>query len=53
MLPGRILWNCALIVAGMLYLGMVLFRQIESPVFGLAFVMFAAFEVIRTRRTHR
>jgi len=53
MLPSRIIWNCALILAGMLYLAMVLFHQIESPLFGLAFVMLAGFEVIRTHRTHR
>jgi len=49
----RILWNCALIAAGIVYLLLVLFQQIESPVLGLAFVMLAGNEVIRTHRTHR
>ena len=53
MMSRRILWNCALIVLGALYLGLVLFHEVESPVIGLAFVMLAGHEVIHTHRTHR
>ena len=54
MMTGRIIWNCILIAIGTVYLAMVLFHGVESPVLGLAFVMLAGFEVIHThRRTHR
>jgi len=50
MLPPRIIWNCALIAAGTLYLVMVLFDGIESPVFAAGFVVLAGFEVVHSHR---
>jgi hypothetical protein len=49
----RLLWNCALIVAGTLYLILVLFHGIESPLFALAFVTLAGREVVHTHREKR
>jgi hypothetical protein len=50
---GRVLWNCALVSAGALYLGLVLFQGIESPVFAVAFVMLAGFEIVHAHRAGR
>lgn len=49
----RLWWNIALIAAGLLYLGLVLFGSVESPLFALVFVTLAGFEVIHTRRMQR
>jgi hypothetical protein len=53
MVTGRLIWNCALIVAGVLYLGLVFSQNIESPIFAAVFVGLAGFEVIHTHRANR
>ena len=47
----RLLWTCSLIAAGTLYLVMVLFHGVESPLFAVAFVALAGREVLHTHRT--
>jgi hypothetical protein len=46
----RIVWDCALAAVGALYLALVLFYGVESPLFGAAFVTVAGFEVIQAHR---
>jgi hypothetical protein len=50
MTKGRILWDCALVLAGVLYMAMVLFTGIESALFAMVFVTLAGFEVIHFHR---
>jgi len=50
---GRVMWECALVTAGALYVTLVLFQGIESPVFALAFVMLAGFEIVHAHRAGR
>ena len=49
-MTGRIVWHCALIAAGAAYLALVLFGGIESPLFGIGFILVAGFEVVRAHR---
>ena len=47
----HLLWDLLLALAGTVYLGLVLFQGLESPLFGLAFLVLAACELIRLHRT--
>ena len=47
----HIFWDLLLALAGTVYLGLVLFQGLESPLFGVAFVILAACELIRLHRT--
>lgn len=49
----RLLWNFALIAAGTLYLVLVFFHGLESPLFAVLFVTLAGREVIHTHRANR
>ena len=42
-----VVWDLVLAVAGTIYVGLVLFQGIESPLFGGAFVVLAAYELKR------
>ena len=50
-MTARALWECALGIAGLLYLGLALFKSIESPLFAVLFVMLAAVELVASYRT--
>ncbi|SPE40079.1 hypothetical protein SBA3_3610012 [Candidatus Sulfopaludibacter sp. SbA3] len=50
-MTARIVWECALGVAGLLYLALALFKGIESPAFAMLFVMLAAVELVTSYRT--
>jgi MYXO-CTERM domain-containing protein len=39
--------------AGLIYLALVLFVNVESPVFGLALIILAGYELLRPRRRKR
>lgn len=42
----RILWHLAIGIAGLIYLGVVLFADLYSPVFGVVLIVLAAYEVL-------
>ncbi|HWD00756.1 MAG TPA: hypothetical protein VG456_28565 [Candidatus Sulfopaludibacter sp.] len=50
-MSARAVWECALGIAGVLYLALALFKGIESPLFAVLFVMLAALELISSYRT--
>lgn len=47
----RAIWECALGLAGVLYLALALFKSIESPLFAGLFVMLAGMELVTSYRT--
>ena len=47
----RTVWECALGIAGLLYLALALFKGIESPLFAVLFVMLAGMELVTSYRT--
>jgi hypothetical protein len=49
----RAVWNLMLLVAGIVYLDLVLFQQIEFPLFGLWLVVVSGHELIGSRRERR
>ena len=49
----RAIWDLALLVAGIVYLELVLFQQIEFPLFGLWLVVVSGHELIGRRRQRR
>jgi hypothetical protein len=49
----RAIWDLAAIVAGIVYLELVLFQQIEFPLFGLWLVVVSGHELIGSRRQRR
>lgn len=50
-MTARAVWECALGIAGILYLALTLFKGIESPVFAVLFVMLAGMELVSSYRT--
>lgn len=44
-LSARALWDLAIGIAGLIYLGVVLFGDLYSPAFGLVVIVLAAYEV--------
>jgi type III secretory pathway component EscV len=50
-MTARAVWECALGIAGLLYLALALFKGIESPVFAILFVMLALLELVTSYRT--
>lgn len=50
-MSARTVWECALGIAGVLYLALVLFKSIESPLFAVLFVMLAGVELVASYRT--
>jgi hypothetical protein len=52
MSTARIIRHCVLICGGFTYLALVLFAGFEMPVFGIAFILAASFEVINAHRSH-
>ena len=50
-MTARAIWECALGIAGLLYLALALFKGIESTVFAMVFVMLAGFELVSSFRT--
>jgi hypothetical protein len=42
-----------LILTGVIYLALVLFNGLESPLFSLAFIAVAGYEIVRLHRTQR
>jgi hypothetical protein len=49
----RAAWDLTLLVAGIVYLDLVLFQQVEYPLFGLWFVVVSMHELIGSRRERR
>lgn len=49
----RAIWDLALLVAGIVYLDLALFQQIEFPLFGLWLVVVSGHELIGSRRQRR
>jgi hypothetical protein len=47
---AKAIWNLALACAGLVYLVLVFFRGIESPLFVAAFTIVAGGELIRSHR---
>lgn len=45
----RAIWDCVIGIAGLIYLGMVLVENLYSPVFGLLWVVLAAYEILEPR----
>jgi hypothetical protein len=41
------IWDLLLAGAGTVYLGLVLFRGLESPLFGFSFLVLAGYELFR------
>jgi len=48
-LNKRAIWDLVIGIAGLIYLGVVLFADLRSPAFGLALVLLAAYEVLEPR----
>ena len=46
----RAIWDLAIGIAGLVYLGMVLFVDVYSPLFGLVVIVLAGYEVLRPHR---
>ena len=46
----RAIWDLAIVIAGLIYLVMVLFVDVYSPVFGLVVIVLAGYEVIGPHR---
>jgi len=46
----RAIWDLAIGVAGLVYLGMVLFVDVYSPVFGVVVILLAGYEVLGPHR---
>jgi hypothetical protein len=47
------IWDLAIWSAGLVYLALVLFVNVDSPVFGLVLIILAAYELLRPRRRKR
>jgi len=47
----RLIWDATLVLAGVVYLAMVLFSGIESPLLGVTFVGLASYELVNLHRT--
>jgi hypothetical protein len=45
----RAIWDCVIGIAGLTYLGMALVANLSSPVFGLVWVVLAAYEILEPR----
>jgi len=46
----RAIWDLAIGIAGLVYLGMVLFVDVYSPLFGLVVIVLAGYEVLGPHR---
>jgi len=42
----RAIWHLAIGIAGLIYLGVVLFADLYSPVFGVVLIVLAGYEVL-------
>ncbi len=51
-MPRRALWNCIVGLAGLGYILMALFAEIESPLFAFAFVVTAIYEMWTSHAAH-
>jgi hypothetical protein len=47
------IWDLAIWSAGLVYLALVLFVNVDSPVFGLVLIILAGYELLRPRRRRR
>ncbi|HEY2017235.1 MAG TPA: hypothetical protein VGH38_27205 [Bryobacteraceae bacterium] len=47
-----IIWDVVLALAGTVYLGLVLFQGLESPLFGFTFLVLAGCELVRLHKAH-
>ena len=47
-LRGRTLWHLALALGGVTYLALVLFYEVESPVFSIVLILLVAYELVRS-----
>ena len=52
-LSKTVLWDLAIWIAGLIYLGMVLFLNLYSPLFGLTLIVLAVYQVLEPRHTNR
>jgi hypothetical protein len=45
----RVIWDCAIGIAVLIYLGVVLCVNLYSPAFGLVLIVLAAYEILEPR----
>lgn len=51
-MPKRMLWDLALFLIGMFYVIVMLFANLESPVFAIAVAALAAVEIVEGHRAN-
>ena len=51
LMNSRLLWDLALCLAGILYVDLVLFQQLDSPLLAMILIMLAAYELIEPHRS--
>jgi hypothetical protein len=52
-MPERLLWNLVLLIAGLLYIVIVLSDYAASPIFAFVFVALATQEIVQSHRKRR
>ena len=52
-MPERLLWNLVLLIAGLLYIVIVLSDYAASPIFAFVFVVLATQEIVQSHRKRR
>jgi hypothetical protein len=52
-MPERLLWNLVLLIAGLLYIVIVLSDYAASPIFAFVFVVLATQEMVQSHRKRR